>query len=105
VFKADQVLAGISPSAEVPRTDALLQNYPNPFNPSTRLSFVISHSSFVSLKVYDVLGREIASLVNEERAPGSYEVQWDGGNSPSGIYFYRLMAGAFSDTRKMLLLR
>lgn len=90
----------------------LYQNSPNPFNPSTTLSFVIGHSSFVSLKVYDVLGNEIATLVNEEKRPGTYEVEFNAishsgevRNLPSGIYFYKLKAGNFVDSKKMILLR
>ena len=87
----------------------LLQNYPNPFNPSTILSFVIGHSSFVLLKVYDILGREVATLVNEEKSAGSYEVEFKPESSvlnlASGIYFYRLHAGDFTETKKMILLK
>jgi hypothetical protein len=85
----------------------LYQNYPNPFNPSTTLSFVIGHSSFVSLKVYDVLGNEVATLVNEEKPAGSYKVEFRIENLElsSGIYFYQLIAGSFIETKKMLLLK
>jgi len=90
----------------------LYQNSPNPFNPSTTLSFVIGHSSFVSLKVYDVLGNEIATLVNEEKQPGTYEVEFNAAshsgevrNLTSGIYFYKLKAGNFIETKKMMLMK
>ena len=83
----------------------LSQNYPNPFNPSTNLSFVISSSSFVTLKVYDVLGNEVATLVNEEKSPGSYKVNFNAQNLSSGVYYYRLESGSYSVTRKMLLLK
>lgn len=90
----------------------LSQNYPNPFNPTTTIQFSIPvetrHASslqFVTLKVYDVLGREIATLVNEEKLPGTYEVISDGSSLPSGVYFYRLTSGNYSATRKMLLLK
>jgi hypothetical protein len=88
----------------------LNQNYPNPFNPTTTLSFVIGHRSFVTLKVYDVLGNEIATLVNEEKAAGEYEVTFDSHsgevrNLVSGIYFYQLKAGNFIQTKKMILLK
>ena len=86
-------------------TYRLDQNYPNPFNPSTTLSFVIGHSSFVSLKVYDVLGREIETIVNEEKPAGIYRVDFDGSKLTSGIYFYRIEAGDFIQTRKMILLK
>jgi len=81
------------------------QNYPNPWNPSTKLSFVIGHSSFVTLKVYDVLGQEIAVLVNERKQPGEHKVTWNAEGVPSGVYFYRLVAGEFVDTKKMVLVK
>lgn len=84
---------------------SLIQNYPNPFNPSTTIKFSIPNSHFTSLKVYDVLGREITILVNEEKLPGSYEVKFDGSNLHSGIYLYRLQAGNFSETKKLILLK
>ena len=84
---------------------ALDQNYPNPFNPITAINYQIPVNSFVTVKVYDLLGREIATLVNEERVAGSYSVRWDGSSFPSGVYFYRLKAAAFSDTKKLLLLK
>jgi len=91
----------------------LSQNYPNPFNPSTTISFAIPSSSFdfaqdgihVSLKVYDILGREVATLVNENKPSGVYNVKYIMNNISSGIYFYTLKAGSFSETKKMLLLR
>ena len=83
----------------------LHQNYPNPFNPSTSIQYAVSNRQFVSLKVYDVLGNEIATLVNEEKPAGSYEVEFDGIGLPSGVYFYRLTAGKFADTKKLILLK
>jgi hypothetical protein len=87
----------------------LEQNYPNPFNPSTNVDFRISHSGFVSLKIYDILGNEIATLVNEEKAAGSYEIIFNKDlihqTLPSGIYFYQLRAGNFIQTKKMLLIK
>jgi hypothetical protein len=88
-----------------PRSFALLQNYPNPFNPKTTLSFVIRHSSFVTLKVYSMLGKEIATLVNEQTPIGEYTVEWNAEGQPSGIYFYRLCAGNFVDTKKMIIMK
>ena len=94
---------------------ALSQNYPNPFNPSTTINYSIPAVSFVTLKIYDVLGNEVATLVNEEKIKGNYEVKFSttggvtsGGNIynlPSGIYFYRLQAGSFVETNKMILLK
>jgi hypothetical protein len=83
----------------------LEQNYPNPFNPTTVISYQIPQQGFVTLKVYDVLGREIVTLVNEEKPAGEYEVEFNAANLPSGIYFYRIRAGSFINTKKMVLLR
>lgn len=83
----------------------LEQNYPNPFNPFTNFGFRISDFGFVTLKVFDALGNEIAVLVNEYKSPGSYEMRFDGPALSSGIYFYKLEAGNFIDVKKMILLR
>jgi Arylsulfotransferase (ASST)/Secretion system C-terminal sorting domain/Cep192 domain 4 len=83
----------------------LNQNYPNPFNPNTRINYSIGEREFVSITVYDILGNEIATLVNEEKPPGKYEIDFNGENLSSGIYFYKLQAGSFIQTRKMILLR
>ena len=83
----------------------LEQNYPNPFNPSTKIKFSIPEIGHVTLKVYDVLGNEIATLVNEEKQAGSYEIKFDATQLSSGIYFYKLQAGDFVETKKMILLR
>jgi len=88
-----------------PNEFALYQNYPNPFNPITIIQFSIGTKQFVQLKVYDVLGNEIATLVNEEKAAGIYNVQFVMDNFSSGIYFYKLTAGEFVQTKKMLLLK
>ncbi len=84
---------------------SLNQNYPNPFNPFTNIGFWIPDFGFVTLKVYDVLGREVAMLVNEEKPAGSYKVKFDGSNLSSGIYFYRLTAGNYTMVKKMVLMR
>jgi len=104
----------------IPDRFSLSQNYPNPFNPTTKIKFTIpvvetGHAPSVQLKVYDVLGNEIATLVNEEKPAGSYEVEFSaiggsasGGNAwnlSSGIYFYQLKAGSFIETKKMLLVK
>jgi len=89
----------------IPTNFALEQNYPNPFNPTTNFRFRIADFGLVSLKVYDVFGREIAVLVNEVKQPGIYNVVWDASGFSSGVYFYRLNAGNFTDVKKMLLLR
>ncbi|HUI29550.1 MAG TPA: glycoside hydrolase family 3 N-terminal domain-containing protein [Candidatus Acidoferrales bacterium] len=87
----------------IPLTDRLEQNYPNPFNPSTVINYQLSSTGHVSLKVYDVLGREVVTLVNETERPGAYEVRLDGSRFSSGVYFYRLIAPGISQVRKMLL--
>jgi hypothetical protein len=83
----------------------LSQNYPNPFNPTTRIKYELKEAGFVSLKVFDMLGREVATLLNERRSAGSYEVTFNAANAASGIYFYRLDAGTFSQTKKMVLVK
>jgi hypothetical protein len=81
----------------------LYQNYPNPFNPTTKISWQSPVGSMQTLKIYDVLGNEVSTLVNEEKSAGYYEVAFDGSSLPSGIYFYRLTAGEFNQTKKMIL--
>jgi hypothetical protein len=88
-----------------PLTPRLEQNYPNPFNPTTHIDFTLSSTSFTSLKVYDVLGREIATLVDEVKRPGNYSATFDSSHFPSGVYFYRLTTSGYVLTRKMLLIR
>ena len=83
----------------------LYQNFPQPFNPTTTIKYQIANIRFVKLKVYDVLGNEIATLVEAEKSAGNYEVEFDGTGLPSGIYFYKLQAGNFVETKKMLLLK
>lgn len=91
--------------SEVPTLPELGQNYPNPFNPTTRIKFQVPTISIVMLKVFDVLGREVATLVNEKLSSGSYSVQFVADHLASGVYFYRLQAGAYVETKRMLLLR
>jgi photosystem II stability/assembly factor-like uncharacterized protein len=83
----------------------LNQNYPNPFNPTTNIKYKIANNKFVSLKVFDILGKEIETLVNEKQSPGTYEVNWKASTYPSGVYFYRLVTDGFTDTKKMILLK
>jgi hypothetical protein len=90
-------------SIDMPSTYLLQQNYPNPFNPSTTILFSIPTSEFVTLKVYDVLGREVATLVNENLSAGSYSYNFDAKNLTSGVYLYKLQAGKYSETKKMIL--
>ena len=90
---------------DLPTEFLLYQNYPNPFNPTTTLSFAIGQSSFVSLKIFDVLGNEIATLVNEDKPVGSYEVEFDAAKLASGVYFYTLISNKFMATKKLVLLK
>ena len=89
----------------IPDHFALSQNYPNPFNPTTTVSFDLPKKSFVSLKVFDVIGREVATIVSKEMSAGSYSRQWNAENIPSGVYFYRLQTGSFTETKKLVLLK
>ncbi len=91
--------------SEAPKTFSLSQNYPNPFNPTTTISFALPAQSFVSLKVFDMLGREVLTIVSGELRAGSYTRQWNASNVASGVYFYRLQAETFSGTKKLLLLK
>ncbi|HVO75782.1 MAG TPA: T9SS type A sorting domain-containing protein, partial [Ignavibacteriaceae bacterium] len=114
------VFRSINPTVGVDEKDfaslgySLEQNYPNPFNPATNFGFRIAKSGFVSLKVYDILGKEVAAIVEKELAPGEYHFQFSFSNShcldgrqalTSGVYFYRLKAGDFISTKKFILLK
>jgi len=90
---------------EAPKVFLLSQNYPNPFNPSTSISFDIPSNSYVSLKVFDFLGREVALLISEKMNAGAYTHQWNASGLASGVYFYRLQAGSFTETKKLMLLK
>ncbi len=83
----------------------LNQNYPNPFNPLTKIKYQIAKNSFVTLKVYDVLGRKVETLVNEKQTAETYEVTFSGVKYSSGIYFYRIQADSFTDVKKMVLVK
>jgi len=97
---------GINPiNTDIPTIFKLNQNYPNPFNPITKIRFQIPKSGVVNLEIYDALGRNISTLVNENLKPGVYEAEWNANNQPSGIYFYRIMTPDFSDVKKMVLIK
>jgi Secretion system C-terminal sorting domain len=97
---------GIEPAPKnLPAKFALDQNFPNPFNPTAAIRFTVPSSGFVSLKVYDVLGKEVRTLVNKVEQPGSHEVRFDATGLPSGIYFYRLRQGTYMATRKLAVLK
>ncbi|MFA5404799.1 MAG: T9SS type A sorting domain-containing protein [Ignavibacteria bacterium] len=89
----------------LPNDYKLYQNYPNPFNPSTNIKYQIVKNSFITLKVYNILGKEVTTLVNEKQTPGTYEVSWNGEMNPSGIYYYTLETGNYKNTMRMTLLK
>jgi hypothetical protein len=99
---------------EIPENYSMSQNYPNPFNPSTKIKFSVPSwegygfsrgVGLVTLKIYDIIGREVQTLVNEALQPGTYEVTFDGTGLNSGVYFYQLTAGDYSETKKMVLVK
>jgi len=100
-----RILDGVSEHKPPPVVHKLEQSYPNPFNSSTTITYQLPAVSHVMLKVYDILGREVTTLVNETKYAGSYTVNWDASRISSGVYFYRINAGRFTDTKKLLFLR
>nr|MCU0405834.1 T9SS type A sorting domain-containing protein [Ignavibacteriaceae bacterium] len=90
---------------QIPENISLSQNYPNPFNPSTRIEYSIPQSGLVTIKIYDILGREVATLVNEEKQRGVYSISFDATGLSSGIYFYRIQFENFVQTKKLTLLK
>jgi hypothetical protein len=100
-----EMITDVKENMILPTDYSLNQNYPNPFNPSTTIRYSIPKTSVVTIKVYDALGREFATLVNEENKMGTYEAKFDGSNLSTGVYFYRIQAGIFIQTKKMMLLR
>ncbi len=106
IVTSDYTPIGISEiSRVIPSKFNLHQNYPNPFNPSTKIKFDIPKWSNAKLIIYDVLGRQVATLVNEQLKPGGYEVEWEGSNYASGIYFYQLVSEQFTETKRMVLIK
>ena len=101
----NQTITGIENIFFSPTKFKLFQNYPNPFNPGTKIQYSLGSRQFVSIKVYDVLGNEIATLVNEEKSAGEYEVNFNASNLSTGIYFYKLQTGNYSMIKKMVLLK
>jgi len=89
----------------IPKIFCLSQNYPNPFNPSTKIKYDIPKTSQVTIKVFDLIGREVTTLVNEIKQPGSYEAEFNASNFASGVYFYRIEAGNYVNVKKMVLVK
>jgi Secretion system C-terminal sorting domain len=92
-------------SNEIPKEFKLYNNYPNPFNPSTKIKFALPKNSYTKLIVYDILGRELLTIVNEQLSAGTYSVDWNTSDYPSGIYYYKLTSGEFTETRKAVLIK
>jgi hypothetical protein len=105
VFSKEQRITVNYIENEIPAKFSLNQNFPNPFNPSTKIKYSIPKAENVTLKIYDILGRQIKTLVNEEKPAGNYSIEFNGKDMPSGVYFYQIRAGVFTETRKMLLLK
>ncbi len=95
----------VNNNSEIPDKYVLNNNYPNPFNPTTQISYTLAKASNVTLKIYNVLGQQIATLVNGKNEPGEHSVSWNALNVPSGVYFYRIVAGDFMQTKKMVLMK
>jgi len=98
-------ITSINTNNNNPEKYSLSQNYPNPFNPNTQIDFSIPKNSLVTIKVYDVLGKEVAVLVNKDFTIGSYTVDFNASSLTSGVYFYQLTAGEFTDTKKLVLVK
>jgi hypothetical protein len=106
VYCSSQPTTGIELSGyATPREFLLKQNYPNPFNPATSIEFSLPQSGLVTLKIFNLLGEEVATLLNEVRPSGTYRIGWNASGSPSGVYFCQLQAGDFTETKKLILLR
>jgi glucose/arabinose dehydrogenase len=106
IYKFQNTVIGINGNGtNIPDGFALEQNYPNPFNPATIIKYVLPINSFVSIKVYDLTGQEVTSLINESKSAGSYSVSWDASSYPSSVYFYEMQAGDYKERRKMVLIK
>jgi hypothetical protein len=92
-------------NSNFPAEFMLEQNYPNPFNPKTSIKYSVAKSSYVVIKLYDLLGNELQTLVSENKVPGNYKIEWDASGYPSGVYVYRLYAGSFRDEKKLVLIK
>ena len=97
------VITGVNGNSSNPTNFMLYNNYPNPFNPTTTIKYSIPEASFTSIKIYNELGKEVSTLVNETKSAGTYEVEFNASNLSSGVYYYKLQAGSFTETKKMIL--
>jgi Secretion system C-terminal sorting domain len=104
-FKSVTVSLAAGIGSNLPKSFAIQQNYPNPFNPTTNIAFDVPKASHVELSVFNVLGQKVVSLVNQAMDPGTHTVAWDASTNSSGVYYYRIVAGDFSATKKMVLLK
>ena len=100
----DSIVSGVATN-RTPSQFSLDQNYPNPFNPTTNFSFRIAESGLISLKIYDILGNEVATLVNGYKSPGHYDVPFDASHLASGVYYYELRAEKFRGVKRMVVLK
>jgi hypothetical protein len=100
-----KIITDVKPSGEIATGFALNQNYPNPFNPATKIDYTVARAGHVRLSVYNVLGEEVATLLNEDLQPGTYQAVFDASRMASGVYYYKMTAGSFTETKKMMLVK
>ncbi|KAB2845854.1 MAG: T9SS type A sorting domain-containing protein, partial [Ignavibacterium sp.] len=105
VWSVDNVIVGVDNEGIMLSDFSLFQNYPNPFNPSTTILYEIPEIQHITIRVFDLLGKEVATLVDEEKHAGKYSVDFDGRNLSTGMYIYKIQAGSFTQTKKMILLK
>ena len=99
------IINSVAKGGLIPTEFALSQNYPNPFNPTTSISFSLPEASDVRLEIFNIQGQKVTTLVNKQLEAGNHSINWDGRDAASGVYFYRIDAGSFTETKKMLLLK
>ena len=102
---SESTTVGVPISPQIPAEYQLYQSYPNPYNPSVTIQYDVPKEEYVRIVVFNTLGQQVATLINERRMPGRYSVTWNAQNVPSGAYWYRMTAGEFNETRKMVLLK
>ncbi|MGE5795998.1 MAG: T9SS type A sorting domain-containing protein, partial [Ignavibacteria bacterium] len=107
IYDRNEIITNISIFSHynIPSGWKLFQNYPNPFNPSTTIKFSLNGTVYVTLKIYNFLGQEITQLLSQEMNAGTFAIDWDASKYASGVYFYYLQAGSFSETKKLILLK